>query len=90
MFEIAYNMWISLDEREKKYIYNQIVDSGVSCIGEINALGFIKLKFEDGFTTCLDSSLSTVVEPGKRPVVLIGIDVTGCSLVDDDVDFDGI
>ena len=76
-------------ERERRK-YNQIVDSGVICIEDINAFGFIKLKFDGEFTTSFGSSFSTVVEPGKRSVVLIRVDVTGCSVVDEDVGFDGI
>lgn len=73
---------------------NQIVDSGVNCTEDIKAFGLIKVKFDGEFTTNFDSSFSTVVEPGKRPVVLIG----GIGLLvrrigsafEDDVNFDGI
>ena len=54
---------------------NQIVDSEVSCTDDINALGLIEVMLGDGFTANFDSSFSTVVEPGKRSVVLIGVAV---------------
>ncbi len=58
----------------KKKIFNQIVDSWVICVGNINAFGFIKLKFGIEFTTGFTSSFNTVVEPGYRSIVLIGVD----------------
>jgi predicted histidine transporter YuiF (NhaC family) len=45
------------------------------CVEDINAFGFIKLKLVGTvFTTGLGSSFNTVVEPGNRSIVLIGVD----------------
>ncbi len=45
------------------------------CVEDINAFGFIKLKLVGTvFTIGLGSSFNTVVEPGNRSIVLIGVD----------------
>lgn len=42
------------------------------CVEDINALGFINVKFGIVFTTGFGSSIDNLLEPGKRSIVLIG------------------